>query len=173
MTWTLIIIWITWFVEIRWILLINKMKSQNSFSMWKLWMRTIKFHYSYQSQVHCFSFFCIVTFGSVVFTKNCFQGVLLPKDFDEFMPERNICISMAASVRDVCQKNPDRGVDLILSVSVWLYRNCFLCTLLCDCYSKGSLFCLGFAGLHWEPRPCNSISWLTRSCSSLWSWCNW
>ncbi|CBI34876.3 unnamed protein product, partial [Vitis vinifera] len=45
------------------------------------------------------------------------QGVLLPKGFNEFMSERNICISMAASIRDVCRKNPDRGVDLILSVS--------------------------------------------------------
>ncbi|GMJ04271.1 ECERIFERUM 13, RESURRECTION1 [Hibiscus trionum] len=45
------------------------------------------------------------------------QGVLVPKGFTEFMHERNICISMAVSIRDVCRKNPDRGVDLILSVS--------------------------------------------------------
>ncbi|KAI5341216.1 hypothetical protein L3X38_020490 [Prunus dulcis] len=45
------------------------------------------------------------------------QGVLLPKRFTELKFERNICISMAASIRDVCRKNPDRGVDLILSVS--------------------------------------------------------
>ncbi|XP_021298973.1 protein RST1 isoform X2 [Herrania umbratica] len=45
------------------------------------------------------------------------QGVLLPEGFTEFMSERNICISMAVSIRDVCRKNPDRGVDLILSVS--------------------------------------------------------
>ncbi|XVE84015.1 hypothetical protein DITRI_Ditri16bG0134800 [Diplodiscus trichospermus] len=45
------------------------------------------------------------------------QGVLLPKQFTEFRSERNICISMAVSIRDVCRKNPDRGVDLILSVS--------------------------------------------------------
>ncbi|CAB4305648.1 unnamed protein product [Prunus armeniaca] len=45
------------------------------------------------------------------------QGVLLPKGFTELKSERNICISMAASIRDVCRKNPDRGVDLILSVS--------------------------------------------------------
>ncbi|XP_039008484.1 protein RST1 isoform X2 [Hibiscus syriacus] len=45
------------------------------------------------------------------------QGVLLPKGFTEFMHERNICISMAVSIQDVCRKNPDRGVDLILSVS--------------------------------------------------------
>ncbi|KAK9272918.1 hypothetical protein L1049_003297 [Liquidambar formosana] len=45
------------------------------------------------------------------------QGVLLPKGFSEFMSERNIYISMAASIRDICRKNPDRGVDLILSVS--------------------------------------------------------
>ncbi|XP_057447420.1 protein RST1 isoform X2 [Lotus japonicus] len=45
------------------------------------------------------------------------QGVLLPKGFADFKSERAICISMAASIRDVCHKNPDRGVDLILSVS--------------------------------------------------------
>ncbi|XP_057481675.1 protein RST1 isoform X1 [Actinidia eriantha] len=45
------------------------------------------------------------------------QGVLHPKGFTQFMSERNVCISMAASIRDVCRKNPDRGVDLILSVS--------------------------------------------------------
>ncbi|KAJ8775089.1 hypothetical protein K2173_020093 [Erythroxylum novogranatense] len=45
------------------------------------------------------------------------QAVLLPQVFKELKYERNICISLAASVRDVCRKNPDRGVDLILSVS--------------------------------------------------------
>ncbi|KAE8021495.1 hypothetical protein FH972_007379 [Carpinus fangiana] len=45
------------------------------------------------------------------------QGVLLPKGFTEFVSERNICISIAASIRDVCRRNPDRGVDLIMSVS--------------------------------------------------------
>lgn len=45
------------------------------------------------------------------------QAVLLPKLLADFMFERNICISIAASLRDVCQKNPDRGVDLIFSVS--------------------------------------------------------
>lgn len=50
-------------------------------------------------------------------TFSSLQGVLAPKGFTEFMRERNICISMAVSIRDVCRKNPDRGVDLILSVS--------------------------------------------------------
>nr|CAD1842905.1 unnamed protein product [Ananas comosus var. bracteatus] len=45
------------------------------------------------------------------------QEVLDPKTFSEFIPEREVSISMAASVRDVCKHNPDRGVDLILSVS--------------------------------------------------------
>ncbi|OVA20781.1 protein of unknown function DUF3730 [Macleaya cordata] len=45
------------------------------------------------------------------------QGILQPKAFQDLVYEKNICISMAASIRDVCQKNPDRGVDLILSVS--------------------------------------------------------
>ncbi|WCJ21056.1 ARM repeat superfamily protein [Euphorbia peplus] len=45
------------------------------------------------------------------------QAVLLPKKFTEFKFDRNICISLATSIRDVCRKNPDRGVDIILSVS--------------------------------------------------------
>ncbi|XP_024029477.1 protein RST1 isoform X2 [Morus notabilis] len=45
------------------------------------------------------------------------QGVLLPKAFTEFKSQRNICISIASSIKYVCRKNPDRGVDLILSVS--------------------------------------------------------
>lgn len=54
--------------------------------------------------------------------------MLVPKGFADLKCERNICISMAASVRDVCRKNPDRGVDLILSVSVRFILNLvFLC----------------------------------------------
>lgn len=45
------------------------------------------------------------------------QGILLPKSFAEFGHEKVVCLSMATSIRDVCRKNPDRGVDLILSVS--------------------------------------------------------
>ncbi|KAJ6965744.1 hypothetical protein NC652_003584 [Populus alba x Populus x berolinensis] len=45
------------------------------------------------------------------------QAILLPKGLTEFKHERNILISLAASIRDICRKNPDRGVDLILSVS--------------------------------------------------------
>ncbi|XP_010248610.1 PREDICTED: protein RST1 [Nelumbo nucifera] len=45
------------------------------------------------------------------------QGILHPKDFIEFSSDKNISISMAASICDICRKNPDRGVDLILSVS--------------------------------------------------------
>ncbi|KAI5442301.1 hypothetical protein KIW84_011391 [Lathyrus oleraceus] len=45
------------------------------------------------------------------------QGVLLPKGFTDFTSDRAICISLAASIRDVCHKSPDRGVDLILTVS--------------------------------------------------------
>ncbi|KAK7271652.1 hypothetical protein RJT34_27730 [Clitoria ternatea] len=45
------------------------------------------------------------------------QDVLLSKRFTDFTSDRTICISMAASIRDVCHRNPDRGVDLILSVS--------------------------------------------------------
>ncbi|PIA29308.1 hypothetical protein AQUCO_06100078v1 [Aquilegia coerulea] len=45
------------------------------------------------------------------------QGILHPKAFSDFISEKDVCISFAASIRDVCRKNPDRGVDLILSVS--------------------------------------------------------
>lgn len=45
------------------------------------------------------------------------QGVLRPKSFTEFLSDKHISISMAASIRDICRKDPDRGVDLILSVS--------------------------------------------------------
>ncbi|KAE8651262.1 protein RST1 isoform X2 [Cucumis sativus] len=45
------------------------------------------------------------------------QGVLLPKGFSDFNREGEICLSLSASIRDVCRKDADRGVDLILSVS--------------------------------------------------------
>ncbi|PKA49872.1 hypothetical protein AXF42_Ash004414 [Apostasia shenzhenica] len=45
------------------------------------------------------------------------QDALDPKIFSHFSCVREICLSIAASVRDVCKHNPDRGVDLILSVS--------------------------------------------------------
>ncbi|GAY46821.1 protein RST1 [Citrus sinensis] len=45
------------------------------------------------------------------------QGVLQPKLLIDLKSERNICISIAASIHDVCRKDPDRGVDLILSVA--------------------------------------------------------
>ncbi|XP_065878265.1 protein RST1 isoform X2 [Euphorbia lathyris] len=45
------------------------------------------------------------------------QAVLLPKGFTQFKTDKTICISLATSIRDVCRKNPDRGVDIILSVS--------------------------------------------------------
>ncbi|CAN1347180.1 Protein RST1 [Linum perenne] len=45
------------------------------------------------------------------------QAALLPNGFSQLKSERTTCISLAASIRDVCRENPDRGVDLILSVS--------------------------------------------------------
>ncbi|KAL1831410.1 hypothetical protein ACET3Z_001061 [Daucus carota] len=45
------------------------------------------------------------------------QSVLLPNRFIQYASQRDICISMAISIRDVCKRDPDRGVDLILSVS--------------------------------------------------------
>ena len=44
--------------------------------------------------------------------------MLGPQKFVEMATKKDVCISMAASVRDVCRKDPDRGVDLILSVEV-------------------------------------------------------
>ncbi|XP_078439731.1 ARM repeat superfamily protein [Wolffia australiana] len=45
------------------------------------------------------------------------QTFLEPKVFSTFASERDVCLSIAASIRDVCRYNPDKGVDLILSVS--------------------------------------------------------
>ncbi|KAJ1684988.1 hypothetical protein LUZ63_016378 [Rhynchospora breviuscula] len=45
------------------------------------------------------------------------QRVLDVEGYSGIVPEKDIAISIAASVRDVCKNNPDRGVDLILSVS--------------------------------------------------------
>ncbi|KAK9113672.1 hypothetical protein Syun_020469 [Stephania yunnanensis] len=45
------------------------------------------------------------------------QVILHPKAFDAYKYDKNTCISLAASVCDICRKDPDRGVDLILSVS--------------------------------------------------------
>ncbi|KFK33679.1 hypothetical protein AALP_AA5G045700 [Arabis alpina] len=53
------------------------------------------------------------------------QEVLRPKGFIDFISERHICISMAASIHDVCKRHPDRGVDLILSVQACIEsRDC-------------------------------------------------
>ena len=57
------------------------------------------------------------------------------------MSERNICISIAASIQDVCRKNPDRGVDLILSVSVWVLKA--VLSLLCPMHAVlNAILCL-------------------------------
>ncbi|KAJ4765519.1 Protein RST1 [Rhynchospora pubera] len=45
------------------------------------------------------------------------QKVLDVEGHSGIVPEKDIAISIAASVRDVCKNNPDRGVDLILPVS--------------------------------------------------------
>uniref|UniRef100_A0ACD5VJS0 Uncharacterized protein n=1 Tax=Avena sativa TaxID=4498 RepID=A0ACD5VJS0_AVESA len=45
------------------------------------------------------------------------QRILDPETFSSFITDREVFTSIAASVRDVCKENPDRGVDLILSVS--------------------------------------------------------
>ncbi|XP_021714908.1 protein RST1-like isoform X2 [Chenopodium quinoa] len=45
------------------------------------------------------------------------RSFLLPECFVEFRFDETISISMAASLRDVCRRNPERGVQLILSVA--------------------------------------------------------
>ncbi|MCD7462940.1 hypothetical protein HAX54_049652, partial [Datura stramonium] len=45
------------------------------------------------------------------------QGVLLANRFTRFASQRDICLSMAVSICDICRRNPDRGVDLILSIA--------------------------------------------------------
>ncbi|KAF3786721.1 RST1 protein [Nymphaea thermarum] len=45
------------------------------------------------------------------------QGALHASTFLQFSCESDVCISIAACIRDVCKRNPDTGVDLILSVS--------------------------------------------------------
>ncbi|XP_051222968.1 protein RST1 isoform X1 [Lolium perenne] len=45
------------------------------------------------------------------------QGILEPEAFSSFTTDKEVLTSIAASLRDVCKQNPDRGVDLILSVS--------------------------------------------------------
>ncbi|XP_060192465.1 protein RST1 isoform X2 [Lycium barbarum] len=45
------------------------------------------------------------------------QGVLQADRFTRFASQRDICISMAVSICDICRRNPDRGVDLILSIA--------------------------------------------------------
>jgi len=44
-----------------------------------------------------------------------------PENFSNFISDREISASIATSIRDVCKQNPDRGVDLILSVSVSVF----------------------------------------------------
>ncbi|KAI3474914.1 hypothetical protein Pfo_030225 [Paulownia fortunei] len=44
-------------------------------------------------------------------------GMLHPNGLVQYEAERGICISIAVSIQDVCKRNPDRGVDIILSVA--------------------------------------------------------
>ncbi|PIN21822.1 hypothetical protein CDL12_05455 [Handroanthus impetiginosus] len=45
------------------------------------------------------------------------QGMLHPNGLVQYEAERGVCISIAISIKDVCKRNPDRGVDIILSVA--------------------------------------------------------
>ncbi|XP_048498933.1 protein RST1 isoform X3 [Beta vulgaris subsp. vulgaris] len=51
------------------------------------------------------------------------RNFLLPECFIEFRFDQTIAISLAASLRDICRRNPERGVQLILSVEA-----CIECT---------------------------------------------
>jgi len=44
-----------------------------------------------------------------------------PENISNFISDREISMSVASSICDVCKHNPDRGVDLILSVSVSIF----------------------------------------------------
>lgn len=44
--------------------------------------------------------------------------MLHPNELLLYRAERGICMSIAVSIQDVCKRNPDRGVDIILSVAV-------------------------------------------------------
>ncbi|KAK6946767.1 Focadhesin/RST, DUF3730 [Dillenia turbinata] len=73
---------------------------------------SIPFNIWFQDSAKILSFYCIVAY---IF---CHEGLLLPKGFTDFKTKISICMSMAASIRDVCRENPDRGVDQILSVAI-------------------------------------------------------
>ncbi|KAL6551467.1 hypothetical protein OROGR_007621 [Orobanche gracilis] len=45
------------------------------------------------------------------------QAMLHPDGLVKYGAERDICMSIAASVEDICKRNPDRGVDIISSVA--------------------------------------------------------
>ncbi|KAL6552953.1 hypothetical protein OROGR_006795 [Orobanche gracilis] len=45
------------------------------------------------------------------------QAMLHPDALVKYGSERDICMSIAASVEDVCKRNPDRGLDIISSVA--------------------------------------------------------
>lgn len=49
--------------------------------------------------------------------------MLHPDALVQYNADRGICISIAASVHNVCKRNPDRGVDIILSVAVCYTRS--------------------------------------------------
>ncbi|KAG2586760.1 hypothetical protein PVAP13_5NG075481 [Panicum virgatum] len=46
------------------------------------------------------------------------QAIMDPENISNFISDREVSMSVASSIRDVCKHNPDRGVDLILSVSL-------------------------------------------------------
>ncbi|GFP98937.1 protein rst1 [Phtheirospermum japonicum] len=45
------------------------------------------------------------------------QAMLHPNGLVQYGSERDTCISIAVSIEDVCKRNPDKGVDIILSVA--------------------------------------------------------
>ncbi|CAA0828535.1 Protein RST1 [Striga hermonthica] len=45
------------------------------------------------------------------------QAILQPNGLAQYEAESDTCISIAVSIEDVCKRNPDKGVDIILSVA--------------------------------------------------------
>lgn len=94
------------------------------------------------------------------------QKMLRPGDIEEAFFEIELAQSRAACVRDVSRKDPDRGVDLVLSVQVtsWSTSNqCFRLESACRVESE-SWFLVGrtvWTLAHFLVSPCFEFLALT------------
>jgi hypothetical protein len=75
------------------------------------------------------------------------QRMLRPEDIQEGILQAEVAQSQAACVRDVSRKDPDRGVDLVLSVQVGfcklMIRNS-TASGLCNVFLDGCIMYSGF-----------------------------